>query len=368
MDNSATSRFKPFCVKRVCLREIYNSANAGRSSHKASIRAALKIEETRETVCSNFFDGKVIFTKNCTEALNLGMLGSKLSQQVITTVFEHNSVLRPLKSLEKKGQISLRILSPDNDGLLKPLANALITPTSMVVISAMSNVTGYALPVEEMASLVKKKSNALVMVDMAQAAGHIKIDYQNIDMIATSGHKSLHGLQGTGFLLIKKDITLSPLIMGGTGTSSLSLDPPVIIPESLEAGTANTIGIACMNVSIKWTMKNMEKIIEKCQRLQNFLTDELKQIPQVKIYGANNGVILINVGDLPSSEVGDILSQEYGICVRSGLHCAPLMHRYLGTNERGGVRISIGYNNRNRDIERLAEAINEIAETKCQKL
>lgn len=360
LDNSATTRYKPLCVKIACLKEIQNSANAGRSSHKASIRAALKIEETRQTVCKYFFDGNVVFTKNCTEALNIAILGSSLSKQVITTVYEHNSVLRPLKYLEKKGQITLTILSPDKEGIIAPLLNALNVPTSMVAITAMSNVTGYELPVEEIAKIVKNKSKALVLVDMAQAAGHCKLNYNDIDMIATSGHKSLHGLQGSGFLLAKNYIPLSPLTMGGTGTSSLSLDPPIVIPESLEAGTANTIGISCLNEGIKWTMKHYQKLHNICVKLQGFLVDELKQIPEVKVFGAANGVTLFNINKMPSSEVGDILSKEYGICVRSGLHCAPLMHRYLGTNELGGVRASIGYNNKNHDIECLADAVKEI--------
>jgi selenocysteine lyase/cysteine desulfurase len=366
LDNSATTRYKPFCVKYACIKEINNSANAGRSSHKASLRAALKIEETRNTVCKYFFEGNVIFTKNCTEGLNLGILGSNLSDQVITTIYEHNSVLRPLKFLEKKGLISLKIISPDKNGLLTPLKTALKLPTSMVVISAMSNVTGLALPVEEMASMVKNYSKALVLIDMAQAAGHIKLGYSNIDMIATSGHKSLHGLQGSGFLLMKKSVMLTPILYGGTGSSSLSIDPPIIIPESLEAGTANTIGIACLNKGINWTSKHFNKLHKRCESLQNYLVNELKTLSKVKIYGANNGIILFNIIDIPSSEVGDFLSNEYNICVRSGLHCAPLMHRHLGTNENGGVRVSIGYNNHKCDIELLIEAIKKFIKTKCQ--
>lgn len=363
-DNSATSRFKPLCVYKSCFQEIRKSANAGRSSHKASIRTALKIEQTRATVCEKFFEGNVIFTKNCTEALNLAILGSKLSKQVITTIYEHNSVLRPLKNLEKKGLITLKIIAPDSVGLINPLTNALGNSTSMVAFSAMSNVTGYALPVAEMAKLIKKLSGALVLVDMAQAAGHIQLDYTNIDMIACSGHKSLHGLQGTGFLLAKENILFNPIIMGGTGTSSLSLDPPIIIPESLEAGTANTIGIAALGEGIKWTMSHFDRLHNKCDYLQQIIINGLEKISGIKIYGVNNGVILFNIDNIPSSEVGDILSDDFGICVRSGLHCAPLMHRYLGTNEKGAVRISIGYNNNYTDAERLVYAIKEIAKTK----
>lgn len=362
LDNSATSRYKPFMVKVACLREIYHSANAGRSSHAASLRAAVKIEETRTTICKHFFDGNVVFTKNCTEALNLAILGSKLSKQVITTIYEHNSVLRPLKHLEKTGKITLKILSPDSSGLINPLLLALSAPTSMVAITAMSNALGLSLPVEEMAKIVKEKSNAQVLVDMAQAAGHLQLDYSNIDIIASAGHKSLHGLQGTGFLLAKKHISLSPLILGGTGISGLSLDPPLIIPDSLEAGTANTVGIASLNEGIKWTMKHSKELHAKYKKLQKLLVDELKQMPKIIIYGAENGVILFNIDKMPSSEVGDILSNDYGICIRSGLHCAPLVHVHLGTHTSGAVRVSIGANNTTRDIEKLLSAITEITQ------
>jgi selenocysteine lyase/cysteine desulfurase len=368
LDNSATSRYKPFRVKTACLREIYHSANAGRSSHMASLRAAMKIEETRTTICKYFFDGNVVFTKNCTEALNLAIFGSKLSKQVITTIYEHNSVLRPLKYLEKTGKITLKIISPDKDGLINPLKYALTMPTSMVAISAMSNATGFVLPVEEMSKLVKEKSNAIVLVDMAQAAGHLQLDYTDIDIIASAGHKSLHGLQGTGFLLAKSKIVLTPLILGGTGISGLSLDPPIIIPDSLEAGTANTVGIAALNEGIKWTMKNSKKINLKCVVLQKMLLDEFKNIPKIKIYGANNGIILFNIDLLPSSEVGDILSSDYGICIRSGLHCAPLVHVHLGTHTSGAIRVSIGMNNTRSDIEKFCLAITEIIEKVDKKI
>ncbi|HKL73375.1 MAG TPA: aminotransferase class V-fold PLP-dependent enzyme [Clostridia bacterium] len=365
LDNSATSRYKPLCVKLACINELYHSANAGRSSHKASMRAALKIEDTRSTICKYFFDGNVVFTKNCTEALNLAIFGSNLSGQVITTIYEHNSVLRPLKYLEKTGKITLKIITLDKNDLMNSLNNALNTPTSMVAISAMSNVNGYALPVEKMAKLIKEKSKAIILVDMAQAAGHIKLDYSNIDIIATSAHKSLHGIQGSGFLLAKNFIPLTPLILGGTGISGLSLDPPVIIPDSLEAGTANTIGISCLQKGITWTMKHYNKLHSKCLKLESFLIDGLREIPKVKIYGYGNGIALFNIENQPSSDIGDILSQDYGICVRSGLHCAPLMHMHLGTKNTGAIRVSIGANNSNRDIEKLLDAVKEIADNIC---
>lgn len=367
LDNAATSRFKPLCVKIACLNEIINSANAGRASHKASVRTAMRIEETRSLICKHFFDGNVIFTKNCTEALNLAIFGTSLSKQVITTIYEHNSVLRPLKYLEKTGKITLKILSPDKDGLIDPLINALSVPTSMVAITAMSNATGYTPPVAEMAKIIKQKSKALVLVDMAQAAGHISLDYSDIDMIAVPGHKSLHGIQGSGFLLAKKSVKISPLLYGGTGISGLTLDPPIIIPDSLEAGTVNAVGIISLGKALSWTMKKHDKIVRKIEKLDAFLVDEMKQIPDIKIYGAANGIVLFNINGIPSPETGDILSNEYDICVRSGLHCAPLMHRHLGTGEIGAVRVSIGYNNRKHDIEAFCDAVREIAENKGVK-
>lgn len=362
LDNSATSRYKPLCVKTAVARELFNSANPGRGSHKASLRIALIVEECRELIQKTYFRGNVVFTKNCTEALNLGIFGVRPDKQVITTVYEHNSVLRPLKFLSDEGKIKLTVLEPNGKGNFEPaLLKALKTPTSLVVVTAMSNVTGFAPDAETIADVVKKNSDAKILIDMAQAAGHLKFDCKNVDMCAFAGHKSLHGPQGTGFLLCKKNIRLRPLILGGTGTSTLSLRHPNDVPDGMEAGTINGLGIAGLLRGIEWTEKNFNKIRGKISELENRLRAGLERIKGVKIYACENGIVLCNFPGLSSETAADILSEKYGVCVRGGLHCAPLAHRFSGTLPGGAVRMSLGCDNTPGDVDGAVEAAREIA-------
>lgn len=362
LDNAATTRFKPFKVKLAALNEMNKSANPGRSSHAASMRAALTVEECREEIRTRFFDGNVVFTKNCTEALNLAIFGSDLKNQVITTSYEHNSVLRPLKYLADKGKIKLTILTPDNNGSIdNSLKEALKYPTSLVAVSAMSNISGSAFDIAKLASVIKNDSDAKILVDMAQAGGHIGVNLQNADMCAFAGHKSLHGIQGTGFLLLKRGVTLKARNLGGTGTSSLSIEHPNDIPDGMEAGTLNTVGIAALREGIKWTMDNFEKIKRKTDRLTKELYTGFKDISGLKIHACGNGIILCNFTKITSSDAADLLNSEYGICVRSGLHCAPLAHKTFGTLPYGAIRFSLGYNNNASDVDKCLVAMENIA-------
>lgn len=362
IDNAATSRYKPYKACIAAVKEIKRSANPGRSSHSASMRSALIVEECREAINNNFFAGNVIFTKNCTEALNLGIFGTAPTGQVITTTNEHNSVLRPLKHLADEGKINLTIISPDKNGRIDAsLANALKRKTSLVVLGAMSNVTGCAADISALAKKIKSVSDAKILVDMAQAAGHLKIDFSDVDMCAFAGHKSLHGLQGTGFLLTKPNIGLKALIFGGTGTSSLNIEHPNDIPDGMEAGTLNTVGIAALKEGINWTFKNFDKINAKIQRLTKALEEGLRGIPNLKLYSSENGIVLCNFSNSDCAGVADILNADYGICIRSGLHCSPLAHRVLGTLPYGAIRFSIGFNNTMSDIEKCVEAMEEIS-------
>lgn len=362
LDNAATTRYKPTCVKVAALKEMYRSANAGRGAHIAAISTAQRIEQCRSTICKHFFEGNVVFTKNCTEALNLGILGVEPADQVISTALEHNSVLRPLHRLSLAGKINLTLLSPNSKSSIeKALITALKLPTSLVVFTAMSNVTGETLPLEKLCAIVKEHSDAYILVDMAQAAGHLNINYQNIDMIALSGHKSLHGLQGTGFLLCKKNVRLVPILSGGTGTSSLSISTPLDMPDGMEAGTLNSPGICALNSAIDWTFRNYDKINSKVTRLTAALKDGLSSISGLTVYSCQNGLLLCNFAHISCTEVSDYLSRQYGICVRSGLHCAPLMHKHLGTAPLGAVRFSVGYNNTLTDIEKTIDAMLELS-------
>ena len=341
LDNAATTRKKPISAYFAFIKESLLSANPGRGGHRAAVASALRIEETRRIIREKFFDGEVIFTKNCTEALNLAFTAKLKYKKVIATTAEHTSVLRPLKRLAEQGKINLTIIDPSVEEFRKNIDRA----TGMVVIGAVSNVTGKRNPVEEISKIVKEKSDALVVVDGAQSAGKIDLDLSYVDMFATSGHKSLHGFQGTGFLIVRRGIVLEPLITGGTGISGPVIDVPNDIPEGMEAGTLNGPGIVALGKAIENTYKNIKKIVRQENRLANVLCRSLFKEKNMIVYSCQNGIVLCNVKDRSCSEVADILSQKYGVYVRSGLHCAPLMHKELGTLPEGAVRISFGHNN-----------------------
>ena len=270
IDNAATTRKKPKRVIFSAIKEMLLPANAGRGGHRAGVRTAMKVEASRDAIRRNFFDGNVVFTKNCTEALNIAINGLDLKGQVVTSIYEHNSVLRTLKRLELQKKINLNIIRPENGSLKAPLEKALKIKTAMVVLSGMSNVTGEILPIEELARFVKRNSNAIVLIDMAQSAGHKKFTHEDIDMIACSGHKGLHGLQGSGFLLFKRNMSAPlPLITGGTGTSGNEIDIPKEVPEGLEAGTLNAIGAITLGKGIEYTFNKFDMINRRIERYTN---------------------------------------------------------------------------------------------------
>lgn len=365
IDNAATSRGKPLSVAVSQAKATVFSANAGRAGHRAGLKAALEIERVRETVRKNFFDGNVIFTKNCTEALNLGIIGCEPRGRVITTVFDHNSVLRTLKRMEIEGKIKLVIVAPDENGFVEPLKKSLTPDTSMVVATARSNVNGKATDVEKLAATVKRYSSAKFFMDAAQSAGHDDYDYENVDMLASSGHKGLLGPQGTGFLLCRNGIEPKPIITGGTGTSGNRLEIPLEIPEGLEAGTLNASGIIALGKGIDYAFANRERINAKINGLCRTFTEGLKKIENVEVYPCDGGIALCNVKGRDSESIADELSAEYGICVRGGIHCAPLMHGYLGTENRGAVRFSFGNNNTVAHVFAALVALKKIARKKA---
>lgn len=360
LDNAATTRKKPFGVYWSLIVETLLSANPGRGGHKASMRAALKIEEVRTKIRERFFDGDVVFTKNCTEALNLAFTAAPRGKKVVATTSEHTSVLRPLTRLFRQGEIRLKIVSPEYDAILKEVDS----DTGMVVLGAVSNVTGQKAEVERILGAVKKKSNAITVVDGAQSAGKTDFDMRYVDMFATSGHKGLHGVQGTGFLVVRSGIRLTPLIMGGTGNSTFEIDLPDDVPGGMEAGTVNAPGIIALGRAIDYTMRNKDKAEKKEKAMTSYLSEKLSSMKGIDLYSAQNGIVLLNVKGVPCGEVADILSDRYGIYVRSGLHCAPLIHKKIGTAPDGAVRISVGNNNRFWHLYYLCYALKKISEDK----
>lgn len=370
LDNASTTRFKPKETVDALVKAVKKQANPGRSSHKDAVESALVCYKTREKLKSFFHcdGGNVIFTKNCTEALNLAILGTIPERgKIITTVAEHNSVLRPLYYLARKKGVKIITLKLAKDGHIPPyrIENALDSDTFMVVLNHTSNVNGVTSNIHEIGKITAKRGVKLLL-DGAQSAGHEDINMHecNVDMLAIPAHKGLLGVQGLGALIFTERCSPSPLIFGGTGTNSDSVYHPKDAPEAYEAGTVNYPAISALNASLQYLQNQQDKIVSKIKYLTNELLYGLKNIKNVNIYtpsSALSGVVSFNIGEKQSGMVSDILSQRFDIAVRSGLHCAPLMHNFLGTLEQGTVRISIGAGNTKKEIIYALSAIEKIA-------
>ncbi|PAB58444.1 aminotransferase class V-fold PLP-dependent enzyme [Anaeromicrobium sediminis] len=375
LDNGATSFPKPesvYVAMDDCMRNY--CANPGRAGHKLALKAGREIHKTRGLICKLFNienPMRVIFTSNATDSLNLGIKGFlRRGDHVITTSMEHNSVIRPIKALEKYG-VRNTVVQCEKDGTLniKNLKRAIRHNTKMIVMTHASNVTGTLMPIEEVGSIAKSR-NIIFLVDAAQSAGIYDIDVQkmNIDMLAMPGHKGLLGPQGTGILYVREGLNIRHLKEGGTGSKSESLVQPDIAPDKYESGTNNTCGIVGLGAGIEFLLEEgLEKIRNHEKELTGYMIDELKKVNRVKIYGPadsnkQGAVISMNLEGLDCSDVGYILDRDFDIGVRTGLHCAPLAHKTIGTLEEGTVRLSIGYFNTKEDIDKAVDAIKKISE------
>jgi len=362
-DNSATTFYKPpEVINSVTNTLKFLSVNSGRSSHRLAMSGAKLIFNTREKVAQfvNCDSDKVIFTSGCTEALNLAIFGSKLSGNVVTTVAEHNSILRPLNELKKSGIISITYCAHDENSRIK----AIKENTCLVAVSHVSNVTGKCIDLDVIGNYCSKKGIKF-LVDAAQSLGYKKVDMKKskITFLASSPHKGLHAMQGIGFLACQTT-KLSPLKFGGTGTSSLSLVQPTDMPEGFESGTLNMPGIVSLNTAINYTNHNFEANRIKLTELHCYMIESLKCIKTLKIYSdlqSMSGIISLNLPNYTSMEVADILNEQYDIAVRSGLHCAPLIHKYYGTDKIGMVRISLGIDNSYKEIDFFVSALRELS-------
>ncbi len=370
LDNAATSYYKPDIVKKSLINALNSlTANPGRSGHTASVKIAEVIFDTREKI-KDFFKAKdygVVFTKNCTEALNLAIFGIlKAGDHVITTKYEHNSVLRPLEKLKELG-VEVSILDCALSDVANSITNKIKDNTRLIVTTCISNVTGEICDIKAVGKICRDK-NIIYLVDGAQGAGHIDIDLQlsNVDIFAFAGHKGLLSITGVGGLIIRDGINIMPLTYGGTGTESENLAQPNSIPEGLEAGTLPSLAIVSLNAGVDFIRKNFEIIKKVEQKLTIYLINELKKLDFINLYSNENSlnVISFNIKTLDSSLVADLLNERYRICVRSGLHCAPLIHSSLGTVETGAVRVSVDFNNTRDEIDYLIHAVKDIAKMK----
>ena len=376
LDSAATSWPKPRSVYKEMLKSIKKyGANPGRSGHKMSIKASEKIYECRENLCKLFNISNttcISFTLNTTEALNMGIKGVlSPGDHVIITSMEHNSVLRPLKKLEKAG-VSLSIVNADKNGTLNvnDINKSISEKTKLIVTTHASNVIGSIMPIIEIGNIAKKHG-LIYMVDAAQTAGLFPIDVNdmNIDMLAFPGHKGLLGPQGVGGIYAREGLLLDTIKEGGTGSLSESQYQPDILPDRYESGTLNTPGIVGLNEGVKYILKSGVSQINYHEKLlTKYMIEGLSCIKNVIIYGSMNleqrvGVISINVLGKDCIEVCTELDETYNIAARGGLHCSYLTHKTMDTLKSGTIRFSIGCFNTKKDIERALKAINTIAKS-----
>lgn len=371
-DNAATSLRKPDCVIDAVVRAMRSFGNPDRGAHEAALDASRLIYETREMLASLFNGGdpkRVAFTANSTESLNtaiLGLLGSE--DHVITTVMEHNSVLRPLYRLEKEG-MGLSFLPCDGDGGLcyNMLEESLRPNTKAVVCTHASNLTGNSVDLERIGDFCKSHG-LLFIVDASQSAGVLPIDMQRmkIDVLCFTGHKSLMGPQGTGGICVREGIRIRPLKSGGSGIRTYQKEHPAEMPTALEAGTLNGHGIAGLHAALTYISAHGVSAIHLRElTLMRRFYEGVRDIPDVKLYGdftdTNRvAIVALNIGGYDSSEISDELAQTYKISTRSGAHCAPLMHKAMGTVEQGMVRFSFSWFNTEEEIEAGIKAIKNI--------
>ncbi len=376
LDNSATTLVKPKnVISAVNEALIHYSANPGRSGHSASIKCALKIEQTREKLAKHFglsLPQNVIFTANCTTALNMAIFGYlDKGDHVIATENEHNSVLRPLEALKKEGVINYDIAFQSSPiGItvddIKPL---LKKNTKMIIVSHISNVNGAKANIKEIGEFCKQ-NNLLYLVDCAQSCGHehINMEEDGINLLAFAGHKGFYAPLAIGGLLVNTDKTIKPLLYGGTGTNSLELFQPFSLPERLESGTISSPLILGLSAGVDFVEEYFDEIKYKLDDLTTYLNFELNKLDfQVYTEPENaNGVIAFNLEDYDSAEIATILNEKYGICVRGGYHCAPLKHKALKTLGQGAVRVSLSYFNTFTDIQKLTSALKNIKSKICK--
>ncbi len=397
LDNAATSFPKPPEVLTAMahfMEEV--GANPGRSGHPLSVEASRIVRNTRESLAELFHvkdPERIVFTLNVTEALNMVFSGFlKQGDHVIATAMEHNSVMRPLKYLEEKGWITLSIAPCDRKGFLDPddLPGLLRKDTALMVLNHGSNVCG---TIQDIRPVKDAIGEVPILVDAAQTAGCYPIDVETegIDLLAFTGHKALLGPQGTGGLYIREGLSLLPLKRGGTGSVSERLEQPDFLPDALESGTQNNVGIAGLGAGVDFVLREgIPEIREHDKALAAALLSALYSVPGLTIYGplkaelqtpalsitfesilpaetenVFSGCGSINMGWLDEGvsprEAGDRLTSQYDILVRTGLHCAPLAHQTLGTYPEGSIRLSMGYFNTLEEMEITAKAIREIA-------
>ncbi len=375
-DNAATTWPKPPGTLEAMIRyQETIGGSPGRSAHRLSIEAARLVYDTREAAAELFgIDDplRIVFTKNATEGLNIAIRGLlNPGDHCITSVMEHNSVMRPLRAMEAKG-VALSVVPCAADGTMDPedIEAAIRPETRLIALIHASNITGTIMPVAA-AGAIARRHGIPLLVDAAQTAGTVPIDVEamNIDLLAFTGHKALFGPQGTGGLYIRKglDAQIEPLMMGGTGSRSEFEEQPDFMPDKYESGTQNAIGLAGLGAGIAFIRtEGIETIRQWKTELTRIFREGTAPLKGVRLYGPRDAgmttaVVSFNIDGMTPSEAAMRLDDEYGILCRPGLHCAPLAHRTVGSFPGGTLRFSFGHFNTRKQVQRALKAIEEIS-------
>lgn len=366
-DNAATGGKKPDSVLAAATAALRLCANPGRSGHRLSLTLAEGVLACRKLL-AEYFDCEsyenVVFTKNCTEALNILLFGTlKQGDHVVTTCMEHNSVLRPLHHLATQGVITYDVC-PLHSGSIaaEDIASLLRPNTKAVIVTAASNVTGATVDLFAIKKILPK--NVLFYCDGAQGGGHVPLKMQGtgLDALCLAGHKGLLGIAGSGVLLFSSRAMPTPLLFGGTGSLSYTLDMPDFTPDSLEAGTLNYPAVVSLFEGVSYLTVHGNEIAEHLKRLSAWTIRGLKHFAGVRVYSHPNpcGIVAFSHKTHQAEYLAMLLSQKYDVASRGGLHCAPFMHNALGTEDGGLLRISFGYQNTEKEVDSFLSSLSEI--------
>ena len=372
-DNAATTLCKPECVVQAVTEALCSLGNSGRGVHGGALSASRSIYDARAALAQLFgaeSPERIAFTANSTQALNTAIKGVlRPGDHVITTALEHNSVLRPLYELANGG-VELTILPADSLGNIRyeDFEQEIRPNTKAIVTTHGSNLTGNLLDIAKIGTIAQKHK-LIYIVDASQTAGvfHIDVQKMGIDILCFTGHKGLLGPQGTGGLYVREGLEIRPLLSGGSGVQTYLRAHPPQMPTALEAGTLNGHGIAGLGAAVRHILDiGTQTVREKERELMRAFYEEVIRIPGIKVYGDFTSmdrcaIVSLNVRDYDSGEVSDALSEQYGIATRPGAHCAPLMHRALGTVEQGAVRFSFSHYNTEEEIMIAVAALRELA-------
>lgn len=370
LDNAATSARKPPQVYRAVMEAMtQNGANAGRGGYGAAIRSNEILFDTRSGLASLFHienPERIVFAQNTTHALNMAIKGAlSYGDHVIYSSMEHNSVLRPIKALESQRKISSSVLYANEQGALdvNKLERMIRSNTRLICLTHSSNVCGAITDIKRAAEIARKRRVPL-LVDAAQSAGTLDIDASSIDLLAFPGHKGLMGPMGTGGLYIREGFELQTIMEGGTGSLSELMVQPDILPDRFESGTQNIPAIAGLGSAVSFLKTvGIDTIRNHEDALCRYFDARVREMKNVTVYGGENktAICALNIDGADCVEVAQLLNDRYGIAVRSGLHCAILAHKTLGTEKTGCVRFSFGYFNTMREAQRAVDAIYEIS-------